>query len=93
MPTTHFLTVIVFLPALGALALLILRGDDHVWIRRLALVVSVAEFVLSLLLIPAVPLGSAGYHLEILVPWISSPPITWVKKAFACSRSWQKRLA
>lgn len=75
MPATHFLTVITFLPALGALALLILRGEDHVWIRRLALAVSLAEFALSLLLIPAVPIGSAGYHLEIFVPWISSPPI------------------
>ncbi len=75
MPANHLLTVITFLPALGALALLILRGEDLVWIRRLALVVSLAEFVLSLLLIPAVPIGSAEYRLEILVPWISSPPI------------------
>ncbi len=77
MPANHLLTVITFLPALGALALLILRGEDHVWIRRLALVVSLAEFVLSLLLIPAVPIGSAGYHLEIFVSWISSPPINY----------------
>src|SRR5712692_1676143 len=33
----HLLTAITFLPTLGALALLLLRGDDHVWIRRLAL--------------------------------------------------------
>ena len=30
------LSVLIFFPALGALALLLLRGDDHVWIRRLA---------------------------------------------------------
>ena len=33
-----FLTVITFLPLLGAPALLLLRADDHVWIRRIALV-------------------------------------------------------
>jgi NADH-quinone oxidoreductase subunit M len=74
---TYFLTAITFLPALGALALLLLRGDDHVWIRRLAFVVSLAEFILSLLLIRAVPIGSAGYHLEEFRHWIASPPINY----------------
>jgi len=73
----HFLTAITFLPALGALLLLILHSDDHVWIRRLALTVSLAEFALSLLLIRAVPVGSAGYHLEEFHHWIASPPINY----------------
>ncbi len=71
----HLLTILTFLPALGALGLLLLRGEDHEWIRRLALAASIAEFALSLLLIPAVPLGSAGYHLEEFRAWIASPPI------------------
>jgi len=74
---SHFLSVIVFLPALGALALLLLHSEDHVWIRRIALVVSVAEFLLSLLLIRAVPIGSAAYHLEERHRWIVSPPINY----------------
>ncbi len=74
-PGNHLLTVLVFFPALGALALMILRADDHGWIRRMALVVATFEFLLSLLLIPAVPLGSSGYRLELNIPWISSPPI------------------
>jgi NADH-quinone oxidoreductase subunit M len=74
-PGNHLLTVLVFFPALGALALMILRGDDHGWIRRMALVVATFEFLLSLLLIPAVPLGSSGYRLELNIPWITSPPI------------------
>jgi len=74
-PGAHLLTVLVFFPALGALALMILRADDHVWIRRMALVVGTFEFLLSLLLIPGVPLGSSGYHLELNIPWITSPPI------------------
>ena len=74
-PGAHLLTVLIFFPALGALALLILRADDHVWIRRMALVVGTFEFLLSLLLIPGVPLGSSGYRLEMNIPWITAPPI------------------
>jgi NADH-quinone oxidoreductase subunit M len=73
----HLLTVITFLPAVGALALLFLRGDDHAWIRRLALTVSAAEFVLSLLLVPGVPVGAAGYRLEEIHTWIANPHITY----------------
>jgi NADH-quinone oxidoreductase subunit M len=74
-PGAHLLTVLTFFPALGALALLILRADDHAWIRRMALVVATFEFLLSLLLISGVPLGSSGYRLELNIPWIASPPI------------------
>ena len=74
-PGAHLLTVLVFFPALGALALMILRADDHAWIRRMALVVGTFEFLLSLLLIPGVPIGSTGYRLELNIPWIASPPI------------------
>jgi NADH-quinone oxidoreductase subunit M len=74
-PGAHLLTVITFFPALGALALMILRSDDHGWIRRMAMVVATFEFLLSLLLIPSVPLGSTGYRLELDIPWITSPSI------------------
>jgi len=76
-PGGHLLSVLIFFPAVGALALLLLRGDDHVWIRRLALTISAAEFLLSLLLIPGVPLGVAGYHLEEFAKWINVPPINY----------------
>jgi NADH-quinone oxidoreductase subunit M len=76
-PGGHLLSVLVFFPALGALALLLLRGDDLVWIRRLALTISIAEFLLSLLLIPGVPLGAAGYQLEEFARWINVPPINY----------------
>src|SRR5689334_1368215 len=74
-PGNHLLTVLIFFPALGSLALMILRADDHAWIRRMALVVGTFEFVLSLLLIPGLPLGSTGYKLELNIPWIPAPPI------------------
>jgi NADH-quinone oxidoreductase subunit M len=76
-PAGHLLSVLVFFPALGALALLLLRGDDHVWIRRLALTISIAEFLLSLLLIPGVPAGTAHYQLEEFARWINVPPINY----------------
>jgi NADH-quinone oxidoreductase subunit M len=74
-PGSHLLSVLIFFPATGALALLLLRGDDHVWIRRLALTISVAEFLLSLLLIPGVQPGVAGYSLVEYYNWIANPPI------------------
>src|SRR5260370_40657010 len=74
-PGAHLLPGLTCFPALGALGLMILRADAHSWIRRLALVVATFEFLLSLLLIPGVPLGSSGYRLELNIPWIASPPI------------------
>jgi NADH-quinone oxidoreductase subunit M len=71
----HLLSVLIFFPAIGALALLLLRGDDHVWIRRLALTISIAEFLLSLLMIPGVQPGVAGYSLVEYYNWIANPPI------------------
>jgi NADH-quinone oxidoreductase subunit M len=70
------LVVVTLFPALGAVALMILRGDDHTYIRRMALFVSAAEFLFSLgLLTPKINIGQSGYALELNVPWITSPPI------------------
>jgi len=44
LPGGHLLSVLIFFPAVGALALLMLRGDDHKFIRIIALIVSLAEF-------------------------------------------------
>jgi NADH-quinone oxidoreductase subunit M len=71
MPAGPLLTILIFLPAVGALALLFLRSDDHEWIRRLAFAVSLAELILSLWwLLRGVPLGSAGYQLQEFHQWI-----------------------
>jgi NADH-quinone oxidoreductase subunit M len=69
------LSVLIFFPALGALALLLLRGDDHVWIRRLSLTISIVEFIFSLFLIPKVAMGVSGYSLVEYYNWITVPPI------------------
>jgi len=84
MPALPFLTILIFLPAVGVLGLLCLRRDDHEWIRRIAFSVSLLEFILSLLwLLRGVPLGSVGYQLEELHPWIAlgahgSASQTWI---------------
>ena len=77
LPGGHLLSVLIFFPAVGALALLLLRGDDHKYIRWIAMVVSVAEFLFSLLMIPKVQVGAAGYHLEEFAKWINQPPINY----------------
>ncbi len=77
LPGGHLLSVLIFFPAVGALALLLLRGDDHKFIRIIALIVSLAEFLFSLLTIRAVPIGTTGYHLEEYLKWINQPPINY----------------
>ncbi|MGB7226750.1 MAG: hypothetical protein WBD26_03270, partial [Candidatus Acidiferrales bacterium] len=67
---SYLLTVLTFFPLLGTFALLLLRGDDHVWIRRLTLITSVIEFILSLLLLRGFDLGNGGYQLEEVYNWI-----------------------
>ena len=73
----HLLSILIFFPAFGALALLLLRGDDELWIRRLTFVVSVVEFLFSLILLRVVAIGAPGYALTEYKSWISSPPINY----------------
>ena len=69
---SYILSVLTFFPLLGMLALLLLKGDDHVWIRRLALVTSIVEFLLSLFLLRGFDSGAAGYQLVEYYSWIPS---------------------
>jgi len=73
----HLLSVLIFFPAVGALALMLLRGDDHKYLRYLAIVVSTVEFLLSLLMLRSVHAGDAGYRLEEFAHWINQPPINY----------------
>ena len=65
----HLLTVITFLPLLSVAALLVLRSDDHKWIRRIALAASIAEFILSLFLL-RFESGNAAYQFQESHEWI-----------------------
>jgi NADH-quinone oxidoreductase subunit M len=73
----YLLTIVTFLPLLGSLGLLALRRDDHLWIRRLALVTAAAEFGVSLLLLRGFDVSRAGYQLVELRAWIEQPPINY----------------
>ena len=75
MQQSYLLTILTFLPAAGTLALLLLRGEDHVWIRRLAMTTAVVEFALSLLLLRGFDLHATGYQWEEFHAWIPQPPI------------------
>jgi NADH-quinone oxidoreductase subunit M len=66
----YLLTVITFLPLLSVAALLMLRSDDHVWIRRIALAASIAEFAVSLLLLRGFSLVNPEYQFVEYRAWI-----------------------
>jgi NADH-quinone oxidoreductase subunit M len=72
---TYLLSVLTFLPVAGTLALLLLRDDDHLWIRRLAMTTAAVEFALSLLLLRGFDAHAAGYQWEEFRAWIPQPPI------------------
>ena len=72
---SHLLTVVTFLPLLGVAAILLLKRDDHVWVRRIALAVSTAEFIVSLLMLPGFSSATPGYQLVEFHDWITYPPI------------------
>jgi NADH-quinone oxidoreductase subunit M len=69
---SYVLTVLTFFPLFGTFALLLLKGDDHVWIRRLTLVTSIIEFILSLFLLRGFDLGNGSYQFEEFHSWIPS---------------------
>src|SRR5437899_3318625 len=75
MQPSYLLTVLTFLPLAGTAALLMLRADDHVWIRRTALAITLVEFGLSLLLIRGFGPDSAQFQFGEFHNWIPSPPI------------------
>ena len=66
----HLLTVVTFLPLLSVAALLLLRAEDHVWMRRIALAASLAEFAVSLLLVRGFDVSEPRYQFEEFHPWI-----------------------
>ncbi len=68
---SFLLTAITFLPLAGCAAFLFLRSEeDDIWIRRIALAISLAEFVISLFLLPKFNLGDANYQLVENRAWI-----------------------
>ena len=72
MQQSLLLTVLIFLPMAGVLALLVLRSDDHDWIRRLALIAALAEFLFSLLLLRGFDAANGTFQFQEFRNWIPS---------------------
>jgi len=71
MPTgPHLLSVVIFFPLLSVVALLLLRSDDHVSIRRIALAASLLEFGISLFLLPRFDSQNPNYQFQEFHGWI-----------------------
>jgi NADH-quinone oxidoreductase subunit M len=68
---SYLLTVITFLPLFSVAALLVLRSDDHVWIRRIAFAASLGEFAVSLLLLRGFDSTDPGFQYQEFYNWIS----------------------
>jgi NADH-quinone oxidoreductase subunit M len=74
---SYLLSVLTFLPLAGTAAILLLNRDDHTWIRRVALAIAMAEFLLSLALLHGFAASSAAYQFQETRGWIPRPPIQY----------------
>ena len=77
MSGSHLLSILIFLPVAGAAALLLLRAEDHLWIRRVALAAAIGELGVSFKLLWWFDAGTPGYQLEELRNWIGYPVIRY----------------
>jgi NADH-quinone oxidoreductase subunit M len=71
----YLLSIITFLPLLGAAAVLLLKGDGPR--RAMALGVSTVTFLLSLLLLVGWQDGNAGMQFEEMAPWLPAVGLTY----------------
>src|SRR5262249_6238431 len=71
------LSAIIFLPTVGAVALLVLDRRDERRLRLVALAVSVATFLLSLLLWIGFDRGRSGMQFEERQVWIAISGISY----------------
>ncbi len=74
------LSVVTFLPLVGVLILLFLRGgDEAAWARRIALTTSLVTFVVSLGILCVFDPAVAGFQLMERFAWIPSFHIEYIK--------------
>jgi NADH-quinone oxidoreductase subunit M len=66
----QWLTIITFFPLLATASLLVLRSHDHANIRRFALAISIAEFILSLGLLRYFDSANPDYQFVEFHNWI-----------------------
>jgi NADH-quinone oxidoreductase subunit M len=71
------LTVLIFLPIVGAIVLLFIDKDKHPALRNVALTFAVIEFVLSLPLFFLFDSGTHQMQFQEMAPWIESYGISY----------------
>jgi len=76
-PFPHFLTVLTFLPLAGAVSIAFLHPENARRIRVIALLYSMAAFVLAIVAFISFDPSLAGFQFTEVVPWISSPAISY----------------
>jgi len=73
----NLLSVLIFLPMVGAFLVVFIPEEHHIWIRRVSLGVGIVEFLLSFFPILVIPPGANGYQLEVNALWILSPHVSY----------------
>jgi NADH-quinone oxidoreductase subunit M len=66
----HPLTLVTFVPVIGALILVLIPDEQRNLIRWITLITSLITFVISLFVLAAFVPGVTGLQLQIRVPWI-----------------------
>ena len=90
MTTWPILSVVTFLPVLGALVIYLNRGDDEAGMRNsrwIALWTTLVTFAVSLILVWRFDAASADFQFAFSTNWksaLAASPITWVSTAFRC---------
>ncbi len=75
LPHNFLLSTLILLPLLGLLGIVFLHREDHNWTRWLALITSLVEFGVSLLLLRGFQRDAATYQFVEFHHWINIPPI------------------
>src|SRR5262249_61574763 len=70
--TANILTIVTFMPVLGAVLLLISNRENVRLIRTIALIITIVTFVLSLHLIAHFDSSNPDFQFAVKVPWIPS---------------------
>jgi len=73
----HLLSIIVFLPVVGAIVLLFIDKENHFAIRVVAFAFSLAEFIISLPLFFLFNNATHEMQFQEVIPWIESYGITY----------------
>jgi NADH-quinone oxidoreductase subunit M len=73
--SNHILTIVTFLPLLGAAIIVFLPRADSSRVRTVALVFSLLTFLVTLALLFGFSRAGAGFQFEENYAWITSPPI------------------